>query len=185
LVAAALATAAGCGLPVSKTPQAIPAGEIPVALREISQPPPPPHKVTDSTPVDIWLLGADNRLVGVTRYIRSPATPQKILQSLEAGPLYSELNVGIHSAIPPIAKLGAGPLSGGVLTVYLDTTFGSLPPGQATYEFAQIVYSVTSLPAVTGVLFVYEGAELQPEIGTGAIAPTNVVNRADYQILAS
>ena len=37
--------------------------------------------------------------------------------------------------------------------------FEDYKPG-ATYEFAEIVYSVTSLPSVRGVLFEYNGSKI-------------------------
>ena len=68
----------------------------------------------------------------------------------------------------------------GVLTVLLDSSFGSLRPGQSIYELAQIVYTVTSLPQVHGVLFEYEDAFIQPVVGNGSFATGFVVHRADY-----
>ena len=184
-VLAALSAAGGCGLPVQGSPQAIPVGELPLSLRETSQTAPAlTPKIRDAAPVFVYLLGADDQLIRVVRYLHPPATPQKILDVLEDGPSPSELNLGIQSVIPPTADLVAGSLSGGVLTVLLDSTFGSLSPGRATYEFAQIVYSVTSLPSVRGVLFEYNGGKIEPETGDGSIASNFVVGRADYKQLA-
>ena len=60
-----------------------------------------------------------------------------ILDALDAGPTPAELDLGVQSAIPAGADLTVGGLSRGILTLLLDSTFGSLRPGQATYEFAQ------------------------------------------------
>jgi spore germination protein GerM len=103
-----------------------------------------------------------------------------MLDALEAGPASTELDQGIQSAIPSSANLIAGALTGGDLTVVLDSSFGSPRPGQATYEYAQIVYTVTSLPQVHGVLFEYDGAIILPVVGNGSLATSFVVYRSDY-----
>jgi len=181
-----MTAAGGCGLPVISSPQVIPAAEIPQALSSPSPPFATFPKFHDAVPVFIYLIDPDDQLFRVTRYLRAPLTPQRVLDALDDGPLPTELDQGIQSAIPPLADLVAGGLSGGVLTVLLDSTFGSLGPGQATYEFAQIVYSVTSLPAVHRVLFKYNGGEIEPEVGNGSTATNFSVSRADYQqLLAS
>ena len=186
VVATAVLAAGGCGLPIQRSPQAIPAGQIPLSLRETSQTAPPPAgRGHNATPVSIYLLGPDLQLIREIRYLHPPPSPQSILDALDAGPEPSELNQGIQSAIPPSANLVAGDVSSrGVLTVMLDSTFGLLQPGKATYEFAQIVYSVTSLPSIHGVLFDYNGGKIEPETGNGYIANNFIVHRSDYKQLA-
>jgi hypothetical protein len=183
-LAAVMTAVAGCGLPLDSSPQAIPADEMPLALSVPSATIPSVSRLLGSIPEEIYLLGPDAQLVGRVRYLRPPPTPQEMLDALEAGPAPTELNQGIQSAIPASANLVAGALTGGVLTVVLDPSFGSLRPGQATYEFAQIVYSVTSLPQVHGVLFEYDGAIIEPVVGNGSIAESFIVYRADYTQLA-
>ncbi len=179
-LAAVMTAVASCGLPVDNSPQAIPADEMPLALSEPNTTIPSISRLLGSIPEEIYLLGPDAQLVGRIRYLRPPPTPQEILDALDAGPDPTELDQGIQSAIPSSANLTAGGLNGGILTVVLDPSFGSLRPGQATYEFAQIVYSVTSLPQVHGVLFEYAGAVILPVIGNGSIATSYIVHRSDY-----
>jgi hypothetical protein len=171
---------AGCGLPVDSSPQAIPTDEMPLALSEPNATVPSVSRILGSIPEEIYLLGPDAQLVARIRYLRPPPTPQEMLDALEAGPSPTELDQGIQSAIPSSANLVAGALTGSDLTVVLDSSFGSPRPGQATYEFAQIVYTVTSLPQVHGVLFEYDGAIIQPVIGNGSFATSFVVYRSDY-----
>ncbi len=179
-----LAALGGCGLPVDSSPQAIPAAQLPKALSEtisnnffISGHPP------GAASVDIYLVGPDEQLVATPRYMKPPLTAQKVLYALEAGPNATESYKGVTSSIPDGAELVADGVSGGVLTVLLDTTFGSLRPGQATFEFGQIVCSVTELQGINGVLFKYDGTAIRPLVGDGAISSTYVVNRADYSEL--
>ncbi len=179
-VSLAMTAVAGCGLPVDSSPQAIPADEMPLALSEPNATVPSVSRILGSIPEEIYLLGPDAQLVARIRYLRPPPTPQEMLDALEAGPSPTELDQGIQSAIPSSANLVAGTLAGGNLTVVLASSFGSPRPGQATYEFAQIVYTVTSLPQVHGVLFEYGGAIIQPVIGNGSFAASFVVYRSDY-----
>ena len=179
-LAVVMTAVASCGLPIDSSPQAIPANEMPLALSDTSATIPSISRLLGSIPEEIYLLGPDAQLVGKIRYLRPPPTPQEMLDALEAGPAPTELDQGIQSAIPPSANLIAGALNGGVLTVVLDSSFGSPRPGQATYEFAQIVYTVTSLSQVRGVLFEYGDAIIQPVVGSGSFAAGFVVRRADY-----
>jgi hypothetical protein len=171
---------AGCGLPIDNSPQSIPADEMPLALSEPNATIPSVSRLLGAIPEEIYLLGPDAQLVGRVRYLRPPPTPQEMLDALEAGPASTELDQGIQSAIPSSANLIAGALTGGDLTVVLDSSFGSPRPGQATYEYAQIVYTVTSLPQVHGVLFEYDGAIILPVVGNGSLATSFVVYRSDY-----
>ncbi len=177
---AVMTVVAGCGLPIDNSPQAIPADEMPLALSQPSATIPSVSRLLGSIPEEIYLLGPDAQLVGRVRYLRPPPTPQEMLDALEAGPAPTELDQGIQSAIPSSANLVSGGLGAGVLTVLLDSSFGSLRPGQSIYELAQIVYTVTSLPQVHGVLFEYEDAFIQPVVGNGSFATGFVVHRADY-----
>lgn len=179
-LALVMTAVAGCGLPINSSPQAMPADEMPLALSEPSATVPSVSRILGAIPEEIYLLGPDAQLVARIRYLRPPPTPQEMLDALEAGPSPTELDQGIQSAIPSSANLVAGAPMGGNLTVALDSSFGSPRPGQATYEFAQIVYTVTSLPQVHGVLFEYGGAIILPVIGNGSFATSFVVSRSDY-----
>jgi hypothetical protein len=181
---AVMTAVAGCGLPIDSSPQAIPVDEMPLALKQTNATIPSISRLLGSIPEEIYLLGPDAQLAGRIRYLRPPPTPQEMLDALEAGPAPTELDQGIQSAVPSSANLLAGTLTAGNLTVVLDSSFGSLRPGQATYEFAQIVYTVTSLPQVHGVLFEYDGAIIAPVIGNGSLATSVVVYRSDYAQLA-
>jgi len=182
--ALALSALGGCGLPIESSPQAIPANQIPRALSQnISTNFILPGKLHHAAVTNIYLVGPNNELVPVPRFMKAPVTPQKVLYALDAGPLPSESGKGIQSYIPSGAELVADGVSHGVLTVLLDSSFGSLDAQQATYEFAQIVMSATSLPGINGVAFEYDGNNIKPVIGNGSLAPSYVVGRSDYEQL--
>ena len=103
-----------------------------------------------------------------------------MLDALEAGPSPTEIDQGMQSAIPSSANLVAGALTGGNLTVVLGSGFGWPPSGSGELRVRGVVYTVTSLPQVHGVLFEYGGAIIQPVIGNGSFATSFVVYRSDY-----
>ena len=83
VVATAVLAAGGCGLPIQRSPQAIPAGQIPLSLRETSQTAPPPAgRGHNATPVSIYLLGPDLQLIREIRYLHPPPSPQTILDAV-------------------------------------------------------------------------------------------------------
>jgi len=177
---------AGCGLAVDASPRPIPSSEIPLALTV-------PNTTVLSTPVvhgsirvAMYLIAPDGtQLVQTYRYLRPPPSPQEVLDYLEAGPTPVESDQGILSAIPATANLiAAGPVSNGDLTVQLDPSYQSLLPDQAPLYFAQIVWSVTSLPTIKTVFFESDGIAVLPEIGNGSLAADMGVDRADYSQLA-
>jgi hypothetical protein len=180
-----LATLAGCGLPVDSTPQAIPAGEVPVALSVSNTTQPSGPVRAGGIPVPIYFLSPDGtQLDKVIRYLRPPPTAQKVLDALEAGPTAREFDQGLQSALPATADLVAEGPTNGLLTVQLDSSYESLLPQQAPYYFAQIVWSVTSLPGVRGVNFEYQDNDFEPVVGNGSISPYLIVYRYNYSQLA-
>jgi spore germination protein GerM len=157
---------------------------MPLALTEPSGTVPQFAAPHDAVPISIFLLGPDGELTKAFRYAPPPVTPQKVLNALAAGPYPRELSEGIESAVPLSSALRVLAARRGVLTVALDSGFASLLPGQAPYFFAEIVYSLTSLPGVNGVEFKYKGSPITPEIGNGSLATGYVVSRADYKQVA-
>jgi Sporulation and spore germination len=180
-----LAAAAGCGLPVDQSPLAIPSNEVPPALLQSQQQEnlgSVPN--ADSVPTTIYLLCGSSELTGVKRLIRRPASVQEVLDALEAGPSGPKER-GCESAIPADANLVAEGVNNGVATIELDKSFGDLLTTQAINGYAQIVWSVMSLPYVhNGVMFFYDGAVLAPVLPNGSILKTGyVVTTSDYKTL--
>ena len=180
-----LATMAGCGLPVDSSPQAIPTEEVPVALSISNTTQPSGPVRPGGIPVPIYLLAPDGtQLVKAIRYLKPPPTEQEVLDALEAGPTAREFDQGIQSTLPATADLVAIGPTDGLITVQLDSSYESLLPQQAPYYFAQIVWSVTSLPGVHGVIFEYQSDDFPPVVGNGSISPIPIVYRYNYSQLA-
>jgi hypothetical protein len=182
----ALAGVAGCGLPVDATPQPIPSDEIPPALGATPTSTTPATTHHGEIPVPVYFIAPDGtQLVRETQYVLPKLTPQKVLTALSQGPTSTEFDQDIQSALPPNAQLLSGGVTNGVLEVYLDTTYESLPLDQAPLYFAQIVWTATyALPGVKSLVFYYNNATVAPLLGNGSIAPAYLVDACDYQQLA-
>ena len=188
-IAAALATMAGCGLPVDASPVPIPSSQIPQSLSEPGATQ-PIFNLKVGVPISTYLIAPGGiQLVEVVRYVPrgKPVTPQAVLAALEAGPTPTEADENVTTAVPPSADLISGGVDAdGLLRVELDSSYGSLLPQQQALYFAQIVWTVTSsdLPYVRGVAFEYQNAFVEPEIGNGSQWTQYVVHRSEYEQMA-
>jgi spore germination protein GerM len=185
-VLAAAITFAGCGVPVDRSPAALPRNGIPFGLLRPSR----PSTTTTSTPspvqatVAIFLVTSSGHLVAVTREV--PAAQESlaaVLGTLVRGPTNTEAAAGLSSSVPAQTTiLGAVIGTGGVATVNLGGTFGQLV-GQAQIQaVAQIVFTATALPGVTSVAFELVGQAVDVPVASGAQVPT--ANRTQFAPLA-
>lgn len=187
-LALALGIAAGCGLPVDASPVPIPSSSIPLALTTPNSTLPIVNPRV-GVPISIYLIAPDgDQLIKVTRYVRYPLDPQKILDALEEGPTDTEIAEDITSALPPTANLlSDGIDQDGILRITLDPSFRSLLTTQDAFYFAQIVWTMVNsddLPEVGGVAFEYDNAFVEPEIGNGSQWTQYVVTRRQYEEMA-
>jgi spore germination protein GerM len=179
-----MALSAGCGLPVNSSPQAIPLGQVPSALNVTKPNASGLSRAHGTVAVPVYFIASTgDSLTKAHRYLHPRITAQKVLDALAAGPSLKEFDEGIQSAIPTRSNLVATGVNDGVLTIGLDSSFESVPAGQTTYYFAQIVYSITSITGITGVRFEYDGALIPAEVGNGSIGTDYVVHRDDYKQL--
>jgi hypothetical protein len=175
VVVATMIGLSGCGVPSDKSPSAIPRHDVPFGLLQ------PSSKTTTSTApspvavtVQVFLVGPTGHLVKVARQV--PASPDSLETALDAlarGPTNVEAAAGLQSAVPAqTVVLGATVATDGVATVNLGGTFGELV-GQAQIEAsAQIVFTATFLPGVTGVTFELEGQPGSVSVASGEQVPT-------------
>jgi hypothetical protein len=165
----------GCGVPVDRAPSALPRAGVPFDLLRPST----PSTTTTTTPspvevsVQIFLVGASGHLVGVTREV--PAAQESlavVLDALVAGPTDAETAAGLESAVPAQTKvLGGTTETGGIATVNLGGTFGQLVGQPQIEAVAQVVFTVNTLPGVTGVTFQLSGRAVEVPIASGAQVP--------------
>jgi spore germination protein GerM len=187
VVAIALVLLAGCGVPVDRSPSALPRKDVPFGLLRPSAPStttttkPSPVEI----PVSIFLVASSGHLEAVAREV--PAAQDSlvgVLGVLVRGPSNAETLAGFQSAVPAqTTVLGAVVGPGGLATVNLGgSTFGQLV-GQAQIQaVAQIVFTATALPGVTDVAFELAGQAVDVPVASGAQVPE--ANRSQFAELA-
>lgn len=176
--------AGACGVPVDRGPTALPPRGVPFGLLDPANPTtstvtaPPPVAVT----VQVYLLGVTGRVAPVDRDVPVPAPLAAVLGALVAGPTNAETADGLQSAIPAQTQVIAATVTSGTATVDLGGTFGQLV-GQAQIDaVAQMVFTATALPGVSGVAFELSGQPVDVPTASGADVPT--ANRAQFASMA-
>jgi hypothetical protein len=178
---------AGCGVPIDRSPSALPRHDIPFGLLRPSAPSTTTSTSTPSpvqAPASIFLVSPLGHVVAVTREVpAAEASITAVLGALVKGPTNAETAAGLESAIPAqTSVIGAVTGTDGVATVNLGGTFGQLV-GQAQIQaVAQIVFTATALPGVTGVTFELAGQAVDVPVASGAQVP--VANRLQFAPLA-
>ena len=176
---------AGCGVPVDRQPAALSRSGVPFGLLDPSSPTttattaPSPIEV----PVQIYLIGITGRLAPVERDV--PVTSPDlavVLGALVAGPTAAESAAGLQSALPAQTTVLGATIAGGVATVNLGGTFGQLVGPAQIQAVAQVVFTASLLPGVTGVTFELSGVAVEVPVASGAQVP--VASTAQFAPLA-
>jgi len=164
--------AAGCGTPSSGS-----LGPAPTATARASSPAAPPASGTASaapspsgqrptaTPAPARGIGLqawfsrNGKLFVTNRTV--PATAgigQAALDRMLAGPSAAEYAAGLRSRIPATTTVHGVRISAGIATVDLSSSFESAAsPSAMPLRIAQVVYTLTQFPTVTGVRFAIDG----------------------------
>lgn len=185
LLGAGALALAGCGVPVDRGPTSLSQADVPFGLLNPS-PPSTTTTTANGTPVtvsvQIFLLSSTGHVMAVDRDVPVPAPLSAILSALVDGPTNAETAGGLSSAVPGQTQVVSATMAGGVAVVDLAGTFGQLV-GQAQIDaVAQIVFTATVLPGVTGVSFELGGQQVAVPTDSGA--EVLVVGRAQYATLA-
>jgi spore germination protein GerM len=186
LAAAALVLGlAACGVPVDKQPAALNPNGVPFDLLAPTQSTttvttaPSPIEV----PVRIFLIGPSGHLVAVTRTVSvSPPDLATVLRALVAGPTEVESTAGLQSAVTAQTTVLGANIAGGVATVNLGGAFGQLVGPPEIQAVAQVVFTASALPGVTGVTFQLAGQSVEVPVASGALVP--VANTTQFAALA-
>ncbi len=104
------------------------------------------------------------------------------LEQLFAGPTAGELNSvpGISTSIPSGVKVLGLTIKEGIATVDLSSEFeGTDDSAVVAQRMAQVVFTLTSIPHVTEVLFRQDGKPIPAQTGQGELV-TRPVMKADY-----
>lgn len=172
-VAAAVALAA-CGVPVDSQPTALSRSGIPFGLLN----PAPPQTTTTlapsavEVPVQIYLIGPTGHLVAVARDVPVKAPDlASVLGALVLGPTDVEEEAGLQSALSEQTQVLGATVIGTVATVNLGGTFGQLVGPPQIQAVAQIVFTASALPGVSGVSFELSGIPIEVPVASGAQVP--------------
>ena len=172
---------AACGIPTSATPSPIAKSDVPYHLLN------PPTTTTTApgappavgVPEQIFLVAPSGHLVAATREVAVPASLSQVVGALLAGPTATESASGIQSFLDRTGVQVALAASGGVATVDFTTDPIQVVGPDQTLAIAQVVYTVTQQPGVTGVTFAIAGKAIEVPTAAGAQVP-GPVGRADY-----
>ena len=170
---------AGCGIPTSSAPQAIAKSDVPFHLLDPSSP-------STSTPFNapggvsevIYLVDSTLHLTPVYRIVAPPANLTQIVNLLLLGPTDRELTAGTQSFLTGTTTQSCSnngalvTLANGVATVDFATNPVQVVGANQILAIAQVVFTVTQQPNVTGVLFEIADQPIEVPIGpNGALVP--------------
>lgn len=178
---AAAVLLASCGIPQDDDPRTLPEGDVPFELLA------PATTTTTTMPaplarVQVFLVRGD-RLVAVGRGVTGPATVARVVDALLTGPTAAESRLGLRSAISNETKLLGVDASGEVVTVDLSNEFTEVGGQEQLLALAQIVYTLTDLPSISGVRFRLAGQPVEVPRGDGTLT-SGALTRSDYASLA-
>lgn len=107
---------------------------------------------------EVWFTYGERLLPTRRTEAFDPAVGSIALRSLLAGPTEAERAAGLGTAIPASTTLNSLVIEDGIATVDLSGSYddASGTTGE-TLRLAQVVYTITQFPTVTGVLFELDG----------------------------
>jgi spore germination protein GerM len=178
-VAAVLMSA--CGIPTSGTPTAIAKSDVPVHLLNPVTPATVSPTISPSVAVPevIYLVAPSQHVIAVSRDVEIPASLSEIMGALLDGPTATESDFGLQSFLTGSTIHVSVTVASGVATVnFTDNPIQVVGPDQ-TLAVAQVVYTGTQQPGVTGVIFEIDGQRRDVPTASGVQVP-GPVGRASY-----
>ena len=182
LMAAIVLGAAACGIPTASSPTPIARSDVPYHLLDPATTPTttaPGAAPAVGVAEQIYLVAPDGHLVAVTREVAVPASLTQVLGALLAGPTATESASGILSYLGDTGVQVTTDAASGVATVHFATDPIQVVGPDQTLAIAQVVYTVTQQPGITGVSFEIGGTPIEVPTAAGAQVP-GPVGRADY-----
>jgi spore germination protein GerM len=164
-----LLLAGACSAPVDSGPQAIRAASLPEELRTETSPTTTTTAPTgESEEVNVYFIGADQRLTPVKRLVSPPVTVEKVLQKLFAGPTTAEGVSGLRTAISFDTRVLSAPIEARIAIVDVSKRFAFGSVEDQIRAYAQVVFTAVDVSGVTGVLFSVNGHRQEVPAGDGA-----------------
>jgi Sporulation and spore germination len=179
---------AGCGIPAGSAPQAIAKSDVPFHLLDPSTPSTStPFNAPAGVSEEIFLVDSTLHLTPVRRIVAPPANLTQIVNLLLLGPTDLESTTGIQSFLTGSTTQSSSAnetlvtVASGIATVDFATNPVQVVGGSQTLlAIAQVVFTVTQQPNVTGVLFEIADQPIEVPVGpNGALVP-GPVTRAQY-----
>jgi spore germination protein GerM len=172
---------AACGIPTAAEPTPIAKSDVPYHLLN---PPTTTTTLAGSPPAvgvaeQIYLVAPNGHLVAATREVAVPASLTQVVGALLAGPTATESASGIQSFLNRTGVQVTLAQGTGVATVDFTTNPIQVVGPDQTLAIAQVVYTLTQQPGVTGVTFEIAGKGIEVPTAAGAQVPGPVA-RADY-----
>jgi hypothetical protein len=178
-VGAALAAAA-CGIPTAATPTPIARSDVPYHLLDpASTSSTIPAAPAVGVPEQIFLVAPSGHLVAAAREVAVPADLSQVLGALLAGPTATESASGVQSYLSGSGVAVTATQAGGIATVRFSADPIQVVGPDQTLAIAQVVYTVTQQPGITGVEFEIDRKAVEVPTAAGAQVP-GPVGRADY-----
>ncbi len=173
---------AGCGIGAESRAellkrQAVPFGLLAPASSSTSAP-------SGKTPSLVTIyLQAGTRLVPASRQVPIPVTIDEALNELSHGPTAEESTFGIGSPVAAATPLDLKGEKDGVVSISVSPAFANMGGQDQIVAVAQIVFTVSSFPGVTGVLLLVGKQATQVPTGSGSLVQ-RPLTRSDYADLA-
>ena len=171
---------AGCGIPTGAA-KPIPRADVPFHLLDpittstTSPQGPPPVGVAET----VYLVSPEAHLVPVLRDVPAPGNLTQIVGALLEGPTASEQALGITTYVSGSRTQVSVSVSAGVATVDFAVNPVQLLGPDQTLAIAQVVYTVTQISGISGVVFLIGGQPKSVPVASGAQVP-GPVSRLDY-----
>jgi len=170
LVVAGIAFVTGaCGLPTDPVPRSLSAADVPYGLLEEAPPTTtaPPAPSVPTAAVNVYFVRGE-RMYPVVRQVNAPPSVAKALTALLFGPQEDEATAGVRSAISPTAAIQARTVDPTTVLVDLSAEFAQGSVTEQVIGLAQIVWTATDVPGVTGVRFTLNSLPIQVPTPTGS-----------------
>jgi spore germination protein GerM len=149
---------AGCGVQGDGAPRTLAPDAVPEELLAPSTSAAPADQPDSGSVATVFLVDNRDLLQPVERILPSPVLVTGVLDSLLEETTDEEADEGLRSEIPTGTTVnGIDRLEGDVVAIDLSEEFAETTADGELLAQAQIVYTVSQLPNVDGVLFLVDG----------------------------
>lgn len=173
---ACMVLATGCGVSTQRSPDVVPADQLPAPLR-----PATPSSSTPPLPslVKVYLVRAGARLAAID-VEAARSTPRSATEALFA---VDAPEGDLRNAVPTGAAVRSAELASGVMSIDVTEEFGLVGGRDQLLAVAQIVWTVTEYRDVQQVRLAVDGRYVAVPIDGGATSE-QPVGREDYSTVA-